>query len=372
MKKSLHICFISPKSYQVFDKNIKATFGGAEVQIAMLAKEFAKKSNIKVSMMVADYGQKNKTKIKNITFWTCLNWRKWLPNKRHTLLKTFIEIDADVYVKRALSLFSLMSACIMLYYCRHKKKVFVYMIAHDTEVDWRKSLYKIPGTKVLTNYLFRTSTLIAQNQYQYECLKKQGISATIIKSGYPIKTKHEHKKAWVLWVGRSIWWKHPEYMITIAKRLPQYAFTIICPKASDQSHEEYLALQKRFKIANVKFIDFVPFEEIDDYFAKAKLFINTSDNEWFPNTFIQARNNATPVISFNVDPDYILRDTHCWIVCDKNINTMERAIKRLLENNTIYEETQKKCIEYVQHNHSIIQNSAILLSLIDEIHSAMH
>ena len=55
MKKALHICFISPKSYQVFDQNIKATFGGAEVQMAMLAKEFAKDQDIKVSMMVADY-----------------------------------------------------------------------------------------------------------------------------------------------------------------------------------------------------------------------------------------------------------------------------------------------------------------------------
>ena len=100
-------------------------------------------------------------------------------------------------------------------------------------------------------------------------------------------------------------------MISIAKKLPQYTFTIICPKASDQSHEEYLELKKQFAIPNVKFIEFVPFEEIDDYFANAKLFINTSDDEGFPNTFIQARNNGTPVISFNVDPDNILRDLNC-------------------------------------------------------------
>lgn len=364
----MHICFISPKSYQVFDKTIKATFGGAEVQMAMLAEEFAKDTNNKVSMMVADYGQKDKINRENITFWICLHWKKRLPNKWHTLLKTFVQIDADVYIKRALSLFSLMSACVMLWYCRQKKKVFVYMIAHDTEVDRRKWLYKIPWTKQLALYLFRKSTLISQNTYQYEYLKKQGITSTIIKSGYPIKTHHQDldQKEWVLWVGRSIGWKHPEYMIDIATKLPQYTFTIICPKASDQSSEEYLALQKQFAIPNVKFIEFVPFDDIDTYFAQAKVFVNTSDDEWFPNTFIQSRNNKTPVISLNVDPDHILRDQKCGIICNNDVSQIVPAIHKLLEDETFYKETQNKCTTYVEKYHSITNNAKTLLSLIHE------
>ena len=64
----MKICFISMKSYQLFDKLVDSTFGGAEVQISLLAKEMAKQGN-DVHLIVADFGQKSIQQIENITIW---------------------------------------------------------------------------------------------------------------------------------------------------------------------------------------------------------------------------------------------------------------------------------------------------------------
>ena len=61
------ICIISLKAYPLFNKVCNAVFGGAEVQLFLLAQEFAKNKNMDVSFIVADYGQKPSEKYGGIT-----------------------------------------------------------------------------------------------------------------------------------------------------------------------------------------------------------------------------------------------------------------------------------------------------------------
>ena len=59
MKKT-KICFISPSSYPLFDRDSEEYFGGAEVQISLIAKTLAEYPQFKIYLIAGDYGQKEK------------------------------------------------------------------------------------------------------------------------------------------------------------------------------------------------------------------------------------------------------------------------------------------------------------------------
>ena len=75
-KKPVRICFVSPKSYPLFDSSVDAVFGGAEVDLYMLGTELAKDDTFDVSFIVADYAQPDKCKIEGVTLLKSLRFRE--------------------------------------------------------------------------------------------------------------------------------------------------------------------------------------------------------------------------------------------------------------------------------------------------------
>ncbi|HCB51765.1 TPA: hypothetical protein DEP21_04340 [Patescibacteria group bacterium] len=74
-----------------------------------------------------------------------------------------------MYTKRSLTV----SSAFMALYCKIMNKKFIYMVAHDDEVNGKKDIYTNRVSKFLITYLFKNSILIVQNTYQSEQLKKQ-------------------------------------------------------------------------------------------------------------------------------------------------------------------------------------------------------
>jgi glycosyltransferase involved in cell wall biosynthesis len=126
---------------------------------------------------------------------------------------------------------------------------------------------------------------------------------------------------------------------------------MICQRAiEDKQYDGFVAKAKQIK--NLEFIQRVPFHQIHEHFLQAKVFVNTSEYEGFPNTFIQACKCATPILSLNVNPDGFLNEYKCGICCNSDWEKFVDSLRGMLrqEQRT---ELGKNARKYAEKNHDI-------------------
>lgn len=126
---------------------------------------------------------------------------------------------------------------------------------------------------------------------------------------------------------------------------------MICQHATGDDNFQALVAQAE-EVNNLQFIQRVPFGEIDSFFRRAKVFVNTSDAEGFPNTFIQACEFATPILSLNVNPDGFLDEFDCGICCNGDLEDFADSLEFMLAEGR-FSEMGKKARKYVEQNHDI-------------------
>ena len=80
--------------------------------------------------------------------------------------------------------------------------------------------------------------------------------------------------------------KRPHLALEIARRLPQHKFVIIGgPDGSKKGDEIFREVSEGFRqLPIVEFKGMVPMDETERYFDGARVFLNTSIYEGFPNT----------------------------------------------------------------------------------------
>ena len=138
---------------------------------------------------------------------------------------------------------------------------------------------------------------------------------------------------------------------------------MICPSVTGK--EEYHKKIKKMakKIKNLIFIDKVPFNEIQNYFNDAKIFVNTSEHEGFPNTFLQAGIGKTPILSLNVNPDNFIKKYDCGFCCDGNFDKCVENADILIDNKVQWKNKSENVFKYVAENHDIHRNVKNLVTL---------
>jgi glycosyltransferase involved in cell wall biosynthesis len=82
------------------------------------------------------------------------------------------------------------------------------------------------------------------------------------------------------------------------------------------------------KLPNLVVLGAVPYAQVGELFDRARLFVNTSSMEGFPNTFLQAWARAVPVVSF-FDPDSLIKRLNLGRAVTTT-DDMSRAIDELI------------------------------------------
>jgi len=105
------------------------------------------------------------------------------------------------------------------------------------------------------------------------------------------------------------------------------------------------------RLPNVRLIDFVPFACIQKYYEEARLFVNTSEFEGFPNSFIQACIAKTPILSFRVNPDDMIKKYDLGCLCEDDMDSAVEFIKGLDEKTMRY--YGENAFKYASENHDM-------------------
>lgn len=343
----LKVCFVSPKAYPLFNSTVKGVFGGAEVDLYLLATELAKDKDFEVSCITADYNQPKTEIIENVKIIKSLNFKQNQITGAIRIWKAMKKANANIYMMKTPS----PGVPLVAAFCKLHKKTFVYRAASEREFNGvYLSDHPILG-RLFMRSLRRAVLITVQNESdRQQMLSLMSLDAKVIPNGHRMPDITDSDKQTILWVGRSAPVKRPELFLELAKRVDA-PFTMICQKATGDNNYQNLVDNAK-QIENLTFIDQVPFAEIDTFFRDAKILVNTSDSEGFPNTFIQAAKHATPILSLNVNPDNFLDKYNCGINAKGDINKMADSLASLFEGDRLSELGQN-ARKYVKKCHDI-------------------
>jgi len=335
-----------PKAYPLFNPNIEAVFGGAEVDLYYLATELAKDKDFDVSFITADYGQQPAETIEDVRIIKSLNFKENPLLGAIKIWRKLNEANSDIYVLKTASPGTPLTAL----FCLLKHRFFVYRTASSRECNGLYLNEHFFSGRAFKWSLRKASIVFVQNEDDKKnLLKTTAVTSIVIPNAHRLTESPKTKRDIILWVGRSAPIKRPILFIKLAKQWPGEKFTFICQRATgDENYDELVARAKSVK--NLEFIERVPFSEVEDYFRRAKVFVNTSESEGFPNTFIQACKYAVPILSLNVNPDGFLDKYKCGICCNDDWERFVESLEFLLEENR-NGQFGRRAIKYVEQKH---------------------
>jgi glycosyltransferase involved in cell wall biosynthesis len=346
--KKIRVCFVAPKAYPIFNPDKGDYFGGANVDLYYLSTEMAKDKGFESSFIVADYGQPDGEVIESVKLVKALDFNKGPVSGMLRTWNALKRADADIYMMKCASA----GVALVTMFCKLHRRIFVYRLASLLESNG-DYVRQNPIVGRLFNWSLRQAAVVfAQNAIDSENLSKTiNISSQVIPNGHRLPSMQTQRRDTILWVGRDVPIKNPERFLDLAKAFPNEHFTIVCQTPNNDRHYANLIAQAD-KIANLQFIRHVPFNQIDAYFQRAKILVNTSDAEGFPNTFIQACKSSTAILSFNVNPDGFLDTNGCGLCCNGDAARLTCNLRFMLENNR-YVEFGRKARRYAEQHHDI-------------------
>jgi glycosyltransferase involved in cell wall biosynthesis len=227
----------------------------------------------------------------------------------------------------------------------------IFHTAFDTDVYPRHALVRRRYWWPLYAWgLLRTDRIFVQHATQYFMLPPRWRSKaqTLPKVCQPptMVKPHSERLQYVAWVAMLRKPKRPDLLVEIARRAPAIRF-IVC--GGPQSHRSLgdngaQVVNALEKLPNVDYRGRVDSEEASRVIANAALLLCTSDQEGFPNTFVQAWSNGTPVVTLQVDPDSIIKRLELGAVTgtvDATIEQLQRLLASPQERQTIAARSQE-------------------------------
>lgn len=198
----------------------------------------------------------------------------------------------------------------------------------------------------------RTADVVfARNRWQQErLLERFGQDSPVLRNAFPVPDAPPAVvKDMVLWVASCQELKQPWVFLDLARAVPQQSFTMVMPK-NDVALWERIAAEAS-RLSNLTFVERVPLAEIQAYFDRARVFVNTSTVEGFPNTFAQAAMGATPILSLNVDPDAVLVSEGFGRCAHGDQARLTADLKELLRGESMRDAMGAAAFDYAVRNH---------------------
>lgn len=345
------ICFVNSQGYSAFKKE---SVGGTQLQLRNISRKLAEEEEYEV-FFITRTGEGDR-EIDNVNLVDGINHAEGFLNKIFSglkMIRKMKDVDADLYFSSN----SNMEVGLVGLYCSLSGKKHVTRTVHSMQMDRESVLSR--GLKGVVNHLgLRQADLIFVQCRDHENKLKAWFDpdTAILRNSFDIGERKNNEEEHVLWVGRRVEWKNPGLFLDLAEIFYSERFVMISPKTVE-NHELHEKIEKKASdIENLELIERVPRNEIKEYFDQAKVFVNTSDVEGFPNTFVEAGIGSTPILSYKVDPDSFIQEYECGYFADAEKRKLEKYLRQLIEDDGDSRRRGKNCRIYVESNHDLEEN----------------
>ena len=351
-----HICFVAPNAYPLLSgEDAIQVIGGAELQVVIVAKRLAARGR-RVSMICLDFGQRDEIAIDGVIVFRAYRPDEGLPILRFlwprltSMWKCLKHADADIYYQQTAGMLTGVIAA----FCRYHGRKSVFASASNPDLEPNTSRIQYARDRWIYSYgLQSVDRIFVQNSEQARlCRVNVGREPILVPNCYPSSTKQPAGVGDrnILWVSTVRKLKRPELFLNLAEKLPNLRFRMIGGPGDDE-HPLFESIKARAeRIQNVEFLGFVPFSGTEEYFDRASVFVNTSESEGFPNTFLQAWGRGIPTVSF-VDAGASFQGKPIGLKVD-SLEEMVATVADLAANDATRLKEGQRCAAYVEQNHS--------------------
>jgi glycosyltransferase involved in cell wall biosynthesis len=256
-------------------------------------------------------------------------------------------------------------------FCRRHGKRSIYAGASDVDFIPRQQQIRFARDRWLFERgLSRVDRVVVQNASQLEaCRRHYGRDATLIPSCYelpeaarshavpgPETVSRPGRGDAVLWVGTVHDYKRPELLLELARRLPHRRFVMIGGSAApgERLHPGYYEAirDQAAQLPNVEMTGFLPLEQVEPWFDRGRVLVNTSAYEGMPNTFLQAWARGIPTVAF-VDTGSQGRDGMPVYDSVQDVSDACWKVDRLMRDDIQWEKCSQRVLAFFRDNHSI-------------------
>lgn len=363
---SPHVCFVSLSAWPVLTGDVSIQHvGGAEVQQVILARGLTERG-YRVSLICMDYGQPRECVVDGITVYSCHAPHEGLPVIRFlhprltTLWSAMKRANADIYYQRSCGALTGFVAA----FCRRYRRKFIYAAAHDADFDPRLPVIRYARDRALYRWGLRHADIILTQSLSQRvaCEADFKLPAVHLPNCYsPPYTATNDPNGYVLWIATMRRWKRPERFLDLAAHLAHLPFRMVGGPDDPGFYDD---LQRRANtIPNLQFAGFIPYARIEQQFDGARVFVNTSDSEGFPNTFLQAWARAIPTVSFIECPPL----ARSRLRSSDSTDAMANTVSELMANDALWRATGQTCLQYFQDHHQPTRVVSALIPILERL-----
>ncbi|HUY31710.1 MAG TPA: glycosyltransferase family 4 protein [Pirellulales bacterium] len=412
----MRICFVLPYAYPLFEPGAGGRFGGAEFRAVSFGRQLAGMAGYEIAFAVRDQGQPHRQRIDGIDVFTMPDdtswdrrlldrlrgsihaesrfpWLKidrWRPGlawelpaavaclaaralRRQVQERRFAnparrrvleEIGADVYA----SFGTHHVTAEVVAFCGRRRCRSVLFVSSDYDLLEQyhrgSSLRNIYGERghVCHFGLAHADLIVVQTARQQALLQNRfGRSSVLIRNPIDLcqpapPPARRPAEGFALWIGKADDYKRPELCLELARRCHEIPFMMIVNRAAPNVFETVSAQRP----PNVEMVEQVPQSQIDDYYRRAAVLVNTSAYEGMPNTFLQAGMHGIPVVTLVVDPDGMLSASRCGFCAGGDLEAMAADVTRIWRGADEAVEFSRNIRAYVERHHDLAGRAAEL------------
>jgi glycosyltransferase involved in cell wall biosynthesis len=294
--------FLSSHAHYALDQSSTRVSGGAELQMALLAKELLRFGH-QVVIAGGDTGQKDGRIFEGVVTRNAGNFHTGGVIDTLMALPKVMGLLAEYRPKYVCILgwtAWLYILCVLRRIFRYK---LVFICGLDTEINGSFGQTHGWKGKLFERGVARSDVRFAMSEHQRGLFRKAGQSCGMYRNLIlpRVKSQTAFKDIDLLWVGRCQHIKRPHLFLDLAERLPTARCQMVCPK-EDESLWDSVA-ERAQKIPNLTFLERVPYHEIQKTYDRTRFLVSTSEAEGFPNVMIHAAQGRSGILSLDLDPD---------------------------------------------------------------------